>query len=195
MSSEGLRVRELLKNTYDLLAERNEHEEHKFSSSVLSEIANDSDWHRTRIGYMRYEDAKIYNFNKEWLISRGEKAGSYPADPYDSDIIGLCIDDKIDIESFDEEISKRIRRGQYFKNTLLGGMADGRIFGSGGTEQGKKVAETIIPKLEDFVYQKPEYDQQYISLSTLGPVNTKKMLYKQEFPEFIVETIETVLKE
>ncbi|MBI4154995.1 hypothetical protein HY498_02840 [Candidatus Woesearchaeota archaeon] len=60
----GLNVRELLKNTYSRLSERHNPQEIVIPNRALAEIANDSDWHRTRVGYMGYESAE-YRLNKD----------------------------------------------------------------------------------------------------------------------------------
>jgi len=198
----GLSVRELLKDTYELLAERNQHQEIVLEKPALAEIANDSDWHRRRIGYMKYERVNLFQFNsKDWGVGRGESYGSYPAEPYDSDILALkiSVEDKTE-EELKEDLGQDIRGSKYFKNSLVFGMADGSL-GSGSTFSWfknpfeEKMAELLKPKFLDFMAQKPEYDKRYISLSTLGPVNTKSMLYKPEFVDFLTETIETVLKD
>jgi hypothetical protein len=61
-----------------------------FPNKALTEIARDSDWHRTKVGYMGYETAGLFEFGGSiWIVGRGEACGSYPADPYDSDILAL----------------------------------------------------------------------------------------------------------
>lgn len=223
---EGLFVRELLKNTYDRLAERNPHQEIVLAEPALAEIANDSDWHRTRIGYMKYEKANFLQLdNKNWAIGRGESYGSYPAEPYDSDILALeLVYDEKKSEKIKEKIRKgrtldlstisidtempviqeRLKRGiensRYFENTLVCGMADGHL-ATGGRSSWypnpfkERMLELLKPKIDDFIEQKAEYDTRYILASTLRHPTTKLMLYKPNFVDFLTETIEFVLKE
>lgn len=195
-TSEALSVRDLLKQTYLLLNERHNPEKIVFSKKVLAEIANDSDYHRQRIGYMGYEFAGLFEINgKKWAIARGEACGGYPADPYDSDIMAL----KFELESSSDEekmnnLTKAIKESEYFKNSLIYGTADGNINVSGRGSFGTKIVDLLRPKIKEFIVQKAEYDSQYISVSTLSPVCKKSIKYKHEFANFLADSIETVLK-
>jgi len=57
----------------------------------------------------------------------------------------------------------------------------------------KRMLDLLEPRIEDFVAQKPEYDKNVISVSTLRHPTTKVMLYKSEFVDFLADTIEAVL--
>jgi hypothetical protein len=200
--SKGLSVRELLKKTYDNLAKRNEHQQIVLTEGSLAEIANDSDWHRTRIGYMKYERANLFQFNnKNWAVARGEKYGDYPAEPYDSDLSAfeLLIEDKTP-GKIQEKLRSVIRGNSYFRNSLIYGLNDGRLAIGPNSDWfsnpfRSRMAELLKPRIDDFVLQKPEYDTRFILASTLQYPATKVTLYKPNFVDFLTETIETVLKE
>ena len=71
-----LNVRELLKKTYSILCKRYKPKDITFSERALTEIADDSDWHRTKKGYMGYGAAALFQLDgKSWAIVRGEKCG------------------------------------------------------------------------------------------------------------------------
>ncbi len=55
--------------------------------------------------------------------------------------------------------------------------------------------EILKPKIEDYVFQKPEYDTSVVLLSTLKHPTKKSMLYKPQFVNFLTDSIETVLKD
>ncbi|UCG95162.1 MAG: hypothetical protein JSV92_03915 [archaeon] len=192
-----LKVRKLLEKTYENLAERNPHKEIRFEPA-LSKIADDSDWHRTKIGYMKYESANLFSFNgKNWAVARGERYGDYPAEPYDSDITALEPSEENPASSY---IRSKLESSCYFRNSLIFGLADGNL--AMGTNSSffenpfeKKMKEILVPKLTDFVAQTPEYDTGAILTSTLQHPATKKMLYKPGFVDFLTETIEKILKE
>lgn len=194
----GLSVRELLKNTYILLCERHKPQQIVLADRALAEIANDSDWHRTRVGYMGYENVGLFGLNgKEWAIARGEACGSYPAEPYDSDILALEFDLKglrKTKEQIQEELKEAIGMSSYFENSLVYGMADGNLAVSENSRFGKKMLETLRPEMQKFIAEKPEYDSRYLSLSTLSPVCTKNVKYKNEFADFLADSIENVLR-
>ncbi len=52
IEDKGLNVEELLRGTYEKLGERNLARNIGCPDKVFTEIADDSDWHRTRRGFM-----------------------------------------------------------------------------------------------------------------------------------------------
>lgn len=194
MADEELSVRELLKNTYERLAKRHPHQELVLEGKPTAEIANDSDWHRTRIGYMRYETAKLFQFNdKTWAIARGEKAGSYPADPYDSDILALefSTEGKSE-EQIKEELEEKISRSGYFINSLVFGLADGRISANKNSPFTEKLFQ-LLSDISKFIAQKLEHDEELFYLD-LRPAVSKEMRYTPEFVAYLTDSIEAVLQ-
>ncbi len=194
--TEGLNVRELLKSTYSTLTARHNPQQIVLANRALAEIASDSDWHRTRVGYMGYENAGLFQFNgKTWAIARGEKCGSYPAEPYDSDILALeLLADRKTPEQIQEELSKGIGQGSYFKNSLIFGMANGNLSLNKEGRFGEEMLKRLQPEIERFIAQEPEYDRSVILLLSLQHPATKLMLYKPEFADFLADSIEAVLK-
>lgn len=192
----GICVRDLLKRAYERLSQQHKNREITFSNKALTEIADDSDYHRTKTGYMGYESARAFQFNdKIWVMARGEKCGSYPAELYDSDILALEFPLKGEItKATKEELTERIKESSYFRNSLVYGMADGNLSVNGKGRFGKQMLDLLRPKIEGFIAQKPEYDRSVILASTLQYPTTKNMLYKPEFADFLAESFETVLK-
>ncbi len=192
--SEGIGVRELLKNTYDTLGKRHDHVDIIFPGRVTTEIANDSDYHRTRIGYMGYESVGLFHLDsKSWAIGRGEKCGDYPADPYDSDILALEYSSP-DPQKIAEEI---YRNSNYFGNSLVHGMRNGSLAVSQRGRFGEKMFKILQPEIEKFIAQKPEQrsDVFVFGASGLEPATTRSTGYEKEFVDFLADAIETVLRE
>lgn len=196
-----LNVRKLLKETYSLLFKRHNPQEIVFSRMPMPEIANDSDWHRTRTGHMEYESAGIFNFNgKNYCIARGEACGGYPADPYDSDILALEFELKNNAKrkktdkQIREELYNLIDGSDYFKNSLLHALANGNLGIEKGSRFGEKMFEIIKPKIESFTNQKPEYDREVLTMD-LRPVCKKEAKYKPGFVKFLANSIESVLSD
>ena len=130
VEQDSLNVRNVLKGTYALLRERHNPKEIVFPNGVLTEIGNDSDWHRTKVGYMGYESEGLFQLDGvTWAIARGEKCGSYPAEPYDSDLLALevIVEGKTH-EKIQEELSERIAYSSYFIKSLVCGAAAGNLF-------------------------------------------------------------------
>lgn len=195
--SKGLTVRELLKDTYYRISKECSSQRIVLPKRTLVEIADDSDWHRTRTGYMGYESADLFQLGgKTWAIARGEKCGGYPAERYDSDIIALEITTGGKIsKQIQEGLVEKIQKSSYFKNSLIFSGYDGALGISQNGRFGMIMLELLKPKIKKFIAQKADYDTSVISASTLQYPVKKPMLYKPECVNFLSEAIETVLKE
>ena len=195
-----LTVGELLKSTYSELSEKHNLQEVVLPSRALVEIANDFDRYRTRIGYMAYETIGLFEFNKDiWAMARGEAYGDYPATSYNSDILALkfkfkgAIKNKEIKKQIQGELSKSINGSRYFINSLIYGMADGTLVVNKNGQFGQRMFEILRPEIQRFIAQKPEYDSQYLSLSTFSPICKSSAKYKPEFAGFLANSIEAVL--
>lgn len=189
-----LLVGELLENTYTKLCNKNPNIEIILPERVTSEIADDSDYHRFRTGYMGYERIKFFNFNnKSWLIGNGKSCGNYPARPYDSDILSL----EFVVDKNPDKVYKQFKDkiGSYFRNSLIYGMTDGNLAVSREGRFAKQMMDLLIPKIEKFIAEEPKYNEEILSLDTLKPVNISPMKYKPELVDFLAESIEIVLKQ
>lgn len=167
-----LSVGEITQQVYERIFKK-ESEPFKLSRPALCEIADDSDYHRIRIGYMRHVEGKVVNLNgKRWFISRGEATGDYPRKPYNSDIIVSQTTEPPLIEVV----------GAYFGSSLIVGMSNGDIKVSREGEFGRRLEERVGDDVEQFI-SKP--------IKT----NTPPVIYKSELVDFLVEQIEYVLRE
>jgi len=121
-----LNAHELLQNAYLRLCIIHASREVVFQHRAFAEIADDSDWHRTRKGYMGYDKADLLRLDgKVWVIARGEACGSYPAAPYDSEILAL----RFELKREDgkrktkaqtrNELSDAVAGSTYFRNSLV----------------------------------------------------------------------------
>jgi hypothetical protein len=201
----GLNVGELLKNTYSKLLERHSPQEIVFPTPALAEIATHADYHKPRRGYMCYERVGLFELNGYvWAIARGEAAGGYPADPYDSDILALEFKLKGPIKGkgrkktegqIQEELRELIEGSKYFANSLFHGRADGTLAVSENSRFRERILEILGPVVEEFIVQKPKYDSRRYLVSTLSPVCKSPVKYKREFADFLADSIEAVLEQ
>lgn len=188
----GLSARELLENTYNAL--KNSGKEIKLPSKAMAEIANDSDYHRTRIGYIGYESATILKVGeKEWAVAFGIKCGSYPADPYNCDIavVQFFGNGKSD-EEVVTEIYGALRGNSYFRNSLIYAMADGQLAVNKNGQFNQKILELLKPKVQEFIAQDLEIDPNYFTMD-LRQVVKSSVQYKSEFVVFLSDTLRAVL--
>jgi len=190
---EALFVNEILRQAYDKLKEKLAGREVAFSNDVRSEVGNDSDWHRTRIGYLIYSSALVVQIgSKTWAIGRGVRGGAYPADLYDSDLAVVEIPDGTrDDSNIEETFSKNL--GDYFRDSLIIGLANGHLAATKDRIFSPRVLEELHP--DQFVAQEMEVDREYLSLSTLQPVVKSLHLYEPAIVDKLVQVITDILTE
>jgi len=191
-----LTVRDLLRKTCRRLGRRHGWRNLRFPDEVWTEIADDSDYHRTKRGYMRYRSAKIIRLGaKRWAVARGEKGGSYPADPYDSDIIAIEIDPEAAVNAaLVEKVAEAIREGSYFRRSLVVGLADGNVALYQHSLWSGKMLPELRAAADGWLSQDARRDGRYLSLSTLQPIVTSAAKYRPEAARALTDIIVKVLK-
>jgi len=191
----NLSVGEILERTCSELEKKFKNKLVIFPEPVYAEIANDSDWHRTRVGYMRYEKADLFQFNnKEWAIARGVACGGYPADPYSGDISALEFSSNGKLEKgIREELMNNFRGCSYFRNSIVYGMSDGCLAVNKKSEFGIKIVDILKPNLKEYMTY-PEIDNRYFTMD-LRPVVRSAASYKKEFVGVLVDGIVKILSE
>jgi len=123
-----MKAGEFLERIYDRIVDAHGYHRETFppEQEIATLICSDCDDHRRRHGFMKYEFADFVEIdNKIWVISLGNSWGSYPADPYDKDIIALHW--LKEPEKPEEELIPRIIEGRVFRNSIVYAMADGRL--------------------------------------------------------------------
>lgn len=94
---------------------------------VSTLIADDSDWHRTRRGWMTYahlHEASVGS--RTYVLGLGEAEGDYPADPYRSDILILTYEERP--EDLVERACRDVRgEAALFERSFLIAMSDGKL--------------------------------------------------------------------
>lgn len=187
-----LSARELLEGVYNVL--KNGGREIKLPSKAMAKIADDSDWHRTRVGYTGYESATLLKVGeKEWVVAFGTACGDYPADPYNCDIVAVQFsgNGKSD-EQVAAEIHDALEGNRCFRHSLVYVMANGQLVVNKDGHFGQKVLELLRPKVQEFIAQDLETDPRYFTLD-LRPVVKSAVQYKAEFVGFLYDTLRAVL--
>lgn len=192
----SLSVRELLQQVCEKIGKELRGKQITLPDKATSEIANDSDYHRSRTGYMGYESVVLIQIGeKNWALGFGAACGSYPADPYSSDIVALSIspDGKSD-EELAQEIYKAIETTSYFHDSIICGMADGRLSLNENAPFGKKMMGILQSGIKDYIAQSLETDPTIFHMD-LRPVVKSSVKYKPEFVDFLKDSITGLLKE
>jgi hypothetical protein len=200
MINAGLTGGEILEKTYKILCDKYTSKTITLSDVAMTEIADDSDWHRSKTGYMLYKElSQITINNKNWVLGLGEKGGDYPAEPFGKDILALEyeINGKT-TEQISKELASKIHASPYFRNTLIMSMADGQLKLATPDSPcycrfSEKMKEYLAGKFKEYVAQKPEYDRECVLVSTMDFPCTKEMTFKESFAEFLAETVEAIL--
>lgn len=191
---------EVLEKTLKELAKKHPNRRVIFLEEVSTTIAVDSDAHRIRRGYMKYKEVRIFQFNgRYWALGLGKACGSYPARPYQSDIIAIEVlpDESVSAEKIAEKIQIE---GFGFSSSLIIARADGTLTVERNTifpiEQGSvfyKMREYLNKIIPEFTAEEIKTSGRCISASDLRPVVTQSQRYKPELVAKLVESIPKIL--
>ncbi|MHA1743683.1 MAG: hypothetical protein ACTSV6_05475 [Candidatus Heimdallarchaeota archaeon] len=190
----AISVNTLLKKVYEKIIKQVDGKEISFDEPVETLIADDSDWHRTARGYMQYTSGFLVKIKDAlWFIARGRPTGSYPARPYDSDIITIKL-----TSSSVEDIKKEIQKSWYFLNSILWARKDGRLGTARNEAIGNQVKKRLTAEtIQKFKAKNLEYDQRYVTVEgwSIKPVVKSPILYKKEFADYLAKIIIEILSE
>lgn len=185
----GLSVRELVNRACQTLL--GEVEPFQLTSPATAEIADDSDWHRTRKGYTEYNFAAVVQFeSNEWVLAVGEAKGDYPARQFCCDLFAEQLTTKP--KSEDElklQVHQQLSANWYFKQSLLVGMADGRLAVPAELNTGQRLAEALKCCANSFVAQTRQFDPAVLDLTDLQPLVISPTTYRPEFVPVIVDLL------
>lgn len=181
----GVPVTELISAVLQDLVKRFQGKEIKLEKPVEVMIADDSDGHRHRHGYMQYQSYFLVTVDgRKWLLGVGKKTGSYPGDQYACDLFAKPLADNVkvsDIASPDSDIYP----GGWFENSVLIGMASGQL----AAREEKAVAALSSITMKDVIIQDAETNPDLIAANTLAPVVTRQAMYKPEAAAMFAEAI------
>lgn len=181
----GLSARELLTEAFDDLRNKLGGKTVDLPSKALAKIADDSDWHRTKVGYSGYESAALVKCDEKWwAIAFGIRCGDYPADPYDCDIAAVPV--SVEGKTGDEvakEIHDALEKNSYFRSSLIYAMADGSLAVK-EERFGPKVYELLRPKIQEFTAQKLEVDPDVIMMDLRPVVKSPFSTSRSSSPSF-----------
>jgi len=166
-----------------------------FPARIEAEIANDSDWHRNRVGYIGYDEAFLVKVqDKQMVIALGEKCGQYPGDQYCCDLVVAFVLAKSkmpkDIKSSVREI---LSSNTYFHSSTMVAMADGRFGVRQGSPYLAQINAAISARiLSDYTARDLEVDRDLLTMN-LQPVVKAGVLYKEEFVDILADILKKVV--
>ncbi|MCL5016193.1 MAG: hypothetical protein M1312_01075 [Patescibacteria group bacterium] len=194
MEETGLSARELLTEALNNLQLRLKGTAVELPKKVLAEIADDSDWHRSRTGYTGYKSAIVVKCGgKRWAIALGIKCGGYPADPYNCDIAAVPLSSNGEEAKLAEEISAALKRNSYFRHSLIYAMDSGELAACSYVGcLGQRVLDFLRPRIREFIARDLKIDPTIWTMD-LRPVVRSTILYKRELVAFLSENFQTIL--
>lgn len=163
-------------------------------NKALSEVADDSDGHRTRKGYMAYESAVIIEAGgRRWAIALGIAHGDYPAYSYSCCITAVPVSTELENEDqLIEQVYTELRDRWYFWSALIYAMKHGQLNVRKGGMFADPVLRLLNDRVPDFIAQNVEV-QPGLIMPDGGPVVTADLKYKPEFVPFLSQIFQTVL--
>lgn len=150
---------------------------------------------------MRYDFVVLISLgNKFWALGKGRASGSYPAEPYNNDILVLELDDSLKNEP-DEKIAENIMEwinsywNSRFRNSIIAAKNSGHLFV--GKSWQEVMTALVVPKISDFMKKGFETHEGYVRVESSGivPAIKSSVKYKKEFANFLFETIIQVLSD
>ncbi len=169
---------EVLERTFKEIIKKQPNRQVVFSELVSTVIADDSDHHRSRTGYMVYREVRILQFNgKHWAIGLGEARGDYPARSYGRGIIAVKIlpDESVGAE----EIAEKIQIEGGFSNLLLI----------------SKYGTVLTIANEDFFCESASINLMRITLEYSIQYSEIKICYKTDLVKVLTKLIPQILAE
>lgn len=155
-------------------------------------IADDSDHHRDRRGWMRYDLAHIVEKGgQRAVIAHGRKAGSYPGDQYAGDLIvvptnGFGKEDPVALARTVRDDLRRRHLG-YFSDSIIVAMSDGSLKFP-ASQPGIRLQQRISGELRQT--EPAVEDGRYIQASSLRVPVIREGRYHPSSVRVVVEGIE-----
>ncbi len=163
-----------------------------FEPPALSLIADDSDYHRTRRGYMKYESIAFCKIEGSWFVlGQGEAWGSYPADPYSVDILAVPISSgEIKKQEMKKVIERRINA--FFKFSIIASKRSGAMFIGKYWEKKIKISKE---RFSSFIQEASERANDLFTIEEydMVPILVSPSKYKKELALYLFQKIEEAL--
>jgi hypothetical protein len=196
-AQENLSVRELHRAVYQELVTRIRGPEIHFTAddAPRAVISDDSDHHRTRRGYCRYEHAMLVRIGtQDAVLALGTAEGSYPAEPYVGDIAIV----RVHLEGKDEaevrtEVADRLAANYFFERSLVVFLANGAL-GPGGDHRLKETMKRYITFFMAGSVASPPVEQEGILTLDLKPIYSASARFRPDAPKRLVDAILSVLQ-
>lgn len=182
---------EVLRKVYDAMVRSLDAQPQKLPRELFLVIADDSDHHRSRTGYMKYESGHLARIgDAPWFLAVGESYGDYPARPFHSDLLALRLLSWTGPEDvrkhYDGPFGAMVRGGMSpFSDSLLVAMASGALECPGrfGKNAGRVREILASDEIRAFATQEVKRDSRYLAASDLRPAVTSPAKFSSKLVE------------
>lgn len=187
-----LSVEEVFEQTFETLIKDLPHEIYEFPEPVLVQVADDSDWHRTRTGEMVYRRAVVTSIgDSSWILAVATETWGYPADRYSAEFVAIPC--KAETKHDAQVVAQSLRDSKYFLNTLIVGLSGGEIAFSKISAYSNAIKESL-GRAELYIAQDQKIDETVLDPSQgLKPVIVRGYRYKLELVTSLVVALKKVL--
>jgi len=193
---------DVVRQTYARMIKDLRGEEQRLPRELLLVIADDSDHHRSRTGYMRYEEGGLVTVGERRVfLAVGAAWGDYPARPYDCDLLALSVtwewSGPEDVRKhYEGPFGAMVRAGMVpFNDSLLVAMASGALespsrFG----KRAERVRELLgSPDMQAHAVQDVERDARYVAASDLQPVVSRPARFSSKIVDPLAANLIEIL--
>lgn len=196
--TDGITAGELLDLTNRILCEVNARKEINFPVEISVVCVDDSDMHRSRQGRMGYKKVNIITYGmKTFAAGLGRSMGAYPSKNYTSDLIIIDITDlgEMPDNELSNEIQKRIKSGDNFRNSVLIARSNGQLSFSKNRQNRfkKKIVKALRPIAAGYVAQPMIESKEALNAFNLEAMVISPVRYQSEFSVEIAKQISEML--
>lgn len=181
MEKIGLRIDEVMWRVFVYVVWFFEGEFVNMDQKIFVEMADDSDPHRERNGYMiydqyvRFENAKGYKF----IGGFGKKCNNYPGEVFSSDFLLIKLG-----KNFEGKEAEIIKDSEYFRNSLFVTLESGHFSVGPRFDLNDSLFSRSI--MSEYVVRNMKVDPDHVTLSC-NPIVIESLLYNEKFVDYLAK--------
>ncbi len=189
---------ELISSVYQNVLQKYPYQELDFKENPpASLIAHDGGTHRKKEGIMFYDRVSLVTIRRRsWVLALATRSEGYPANDFSFDFKAFQHNlwGKNE-EELVNDIRKEISDSCFFQKSLIIGVVGRGTLTNGRYPPSARLKHLLLPKLGEFIAQKPEIDRHFVSGPGLGtPIVKKVIKYDPELAEIIANAVSEVLQ-
>ncbi len=187
----SLTADQVLNEVLALLLAKWENEATDLESPIRVEVADDSDYHRTRKGYFRYNRLYVVTLPRHrWILGKGVNAGGYPADGLVSDLLARQLPSVLQADH--KTIIGVVTGSEYFSHSVMVVREGGEFAVAGSQQRQAEYRRLFRADAKEVVASEGKVNTEVMTMS-LEPVFDSETLWTRRMAELMAETIAQIL--